>query len=234
MGLLGAGGALLTVPAMIYLLHQSIPAATTTSLVVVAACAAVGATVNVRRGAVDLRLAGGFAAAGIGGAFLGSWLSRLASGSSILFLLALLMLGAAAALWRGRPPEAAQRPAVRAPLVIAAGFGVGVLTGFCGVGGGFIIVPVLVLLLGLPVRIAVGTSLLIIAVTALAGLAGHMGTGISWPITAFFGAAAVAGAWLGARTAHRIPTVRLSQGFAVLLVGLAFVLMAENAVAIGL
>ena len=64
------------------------------------------------------------------------------------------------------------------------------LTGFCGVGGGFIIVPVLVLLLGLPVRIAVGTSLLIIAVTALAGLAGHIGTGISWPITAFFGAAA--------------------------------------------
>ena len=80
MGLLGAGGALLTVPAMIYLLHQPIAAATTTSLVVVAACAAVGATVNVRRGAVDLRLAGGFAAAGIGGAFLGSWLSRFASG----------------------------------------------------------------------------------------------------------------------------------------------------------
>jgi uncharacterized protein len=235
MGLLGAGGALLTVPAMVYLLDQSIEAASTASLLVVAASAAVGAGVNVRRGACHLRLAAGFAAAGVGGALLGSWLSRLASGPTVLLLLSILMLGAAAALWRGRPPEVANRPRVRAPLVVAAGFGVGVLTGFCGVGGGFIILPVLVLLLGLPVRAAVGTSLLIIAVTALAGAAGRLGAGgISWPITLAFGAAALAGAWLGARTGHRLPTPRLSQGFAVLLVGLALVLMAENAGAIGI
>jgi len=235
MGLLGAGGALLAVPAMIYLLGQPIEAATTASLLVVAGNAAVGAAVKVRRGAADPRLAAAFAATAAIGALLGAWLSRLVSGHALLLLLALLMLVAAAALWRGTHLEALAPATPRWPLALAAGFAVGVLTGLCGVGGGFLIVPTLVLLLGLPLRVAVGTSLLVIAASALAGLAGHLGAeAIDWPVTIAFAVAGAAGAWLGARTGHRLPTPRLSQAFAVLLVALAAVLVVENAGVVGL
>jgi uncharacterized membrane protein YfcA len=235
MGLLGAGGALLAVPAMIYLLGEPIESATTASLLVVAANAAVGAAVKVRRGAADPRLAAAFAATGVVGALFGAWLSHLVSGHVLLLVLAVLMLVAAAALWRGAPAEVVTPPARRWPLALAAGLAVGVLTGLCGVGGGFLILPALVLLLGLPLRVAVGTSLLVIATSALAGLAGHLGAAaIDWPVTIAFGVAGAAGAWLGARTGHRLPTPRLSQGFALLLVALAVVLAVENAGVVGL
>jgi uncharacterized protein len=234
-GMLGAGGSLLTVPALVYLLDQPVAAATTTSLAIVAANASVGATVNARRGRADVHLAASFAIAGVGGALAGSWLNHLAPGAAILLGLSVLMIAAAVALWRGRPHEGHVSHAVPWYVAAATGLGVGVLTGFFGVGGGFVVLPVLVILIGLPMRVAVGTSLIVIAVTSTAGLAGHLGTGgISWGLTIVFGAAGVVGAWIGAHTCHRIPVARLSQGFALLLVALAMVLIVENAGVVGL
>ena len=237
LGVLGAGGSVLTVPALVYLLDQPVGAATTAALAIVSANAAVGAAENVRAGTADLRLAARFAAASVVGALVGSVLNRLASGETVLFLLAIVMLGSAWSLWRGRPGRARLREAPPAPalLVGALGLGVGVLTGFFGVGGGFLIVPALILLLGVPVRTAIGTSLVIITVTALAGLAGHLAAGgVDWPVTIAFAGAGAVGAWLGVRGGRRVPAERLSQVFAVMLVAVAAFLLARNGAAIGL
>lgn len=234
LGTIGAGGSVLTVPALVYLLGQPVGPATTASLAIVAANAAVGAGSNWRAGTLDLRLAGGFGAASIGGALVGARLNRLADGETILFLLALVMLASAWSLWRGRP-EGAGTPTLsrraRIALVTGLGLGVGVMTGFFGVGGGFLIVPVLVLLLGLPVRTAIGTSLLIITITALAGLGGHLvGGEIDWPLTITFGAAGMVGAWAGARTGRRMSSERLQRLFAILLIAIAAFLLAQNGI----
>jgi uncharacterized protein len=232
LGVLGAGGSVLTVPALVYLLGQPVAEATTAALAIVSANAAVGAVANARRGTLDARLAAGFGAASIVGALAGSYLSALVPGTTVLFLLALVMLASARSLWRGRP-EGAEPPrgrrARRIVLVAALGLGVGVLTGFFGVGGGFLIVPALVLLLGVPVRLAIGTSLLVIAVTALAGLAGHLiAGGVSWPVTLAFGTAGMVGALVGARRGGALSSEALGRGFAVMLVVVAVFLLAKN------
>lgn len=210
--------------------------ATTGALAIVAANAAAGAWASSRHGAVAGRLALGFGAAGVAGALAGSALQRLVSGEAVLFLLALVMLAAARALWRGRPGRVPPPPGGRAgrvALVGGLGVGVGVLTGFFGVGGGFLIVPTLVLVLGLPMREAVGTSLLIIALTATGGLAGHLGAGgLSVPLVVAFAAAGVAGSLSGVALGRRVPTRSLSRAFALTLVGVAVALMAANAPAL--
>lgn len=237
LGTLGAGGSVLTVPALVYLLGQPVGPATTASLAIVAANAAVGAVGNRRAGTIDVRLALGFGAAGIGGALAGARLNRLADGETILFLLALVMLLAAASLWRGRPEgdgRVRAAGAARVAIVAALGLVVGVMTGFFGVGGGFLIVPVLVLLLGVPLRTAIGTSLLVISITALAGLAGHLvGGEIDWPITIAFGGAGMVGAWIGVRSGRRMSSERLQRMFAVMLLALAAFLLARNGISAG-
>jgi uncharacterized protein len=239
LGLLGAGGSVLTVPALVYLLDQPVGEATTGALVIVAANAAVGAGANARQGTLDARLAAGFGAAGVVGALGGSLLNRLAAAETVLVLLALVMLASARALWGGRPDESRTRRPLeswprRVALIGGLGAGVGVLTGFFGVGGGFVIVPVLVLLLGLPVRTAIGTSLLVIAISSLAGLAGHLSAGgLAVPLIGTFATAGMAGSLLGVRLGMRLDTRLLSRAFAVLLVMLAIVLIAINGAALG-
>lgn len=236
LGTLGAGGSVLTVPALVYLLGQPVREATTAALVIVSANAAVGAAENARRGTIDLRLAAGFGSASILGALAGSYLNALARGELVLFLLALVMLGSAWSLWRGGPERALapRRGAVaRVALVASLGLGVGVLTGFFGVGGGFLIVPALVMLLGVPVRLAIGTSLLIITITALAGLAGHLvGGGVSWPVTIAFGGAGMVGAWFGSRRAGHLSEETLGRAFAAMLLVVALFLLVENGAAL--
>ena len=236
LGLLGAGGSVLTVPALVYLLGQPVAAATTASLVIVSGNAAVGAAENARHGTLDRPLALRFGAASVAGALLGSYLSRLVSGTTILFLLAIVMLGSAWSLWKGRPVEVAdarQTGGRRLLLVVGLGLTVGVLTGFFGVGGGFLIVPALVLLLGAPVRIAIGTSLVIITVTALTGLGGHLVTGgVSWPVTIAFGGAGVIGVLVGTRASRRVTGDGLSRAFAVMLVAVALFLLVKNGLAL--
>jgi uncharacterized membrane protein YfcA len=236
LGALGAGGSVLTVPALVYLLDQPVAAATTAALVIVSANAALGAGENARRQTLDARLALQLGVASVCGALLGSRLNALAPGTTVLFLLALVMLGSAWSLWRGGPaerrPEAGRR--VPRPVLIALlGVAIGVLTGFFGVGGGFLIVPALVLLLGVPVRLAIGTSLLVITVTALAGLAGHlMQGGVAWGVTLVFSAAGLMGVWLGARGGVRASGETLSRAFAAMLVLVAVLLLVQNGAAV--
>ena len=113
-------------------------------------------------------------------------------------------------------------------LTLAAGAGVGLLTGILGVGGGFLIVPVLVMLVGLPIYQAVGTSLAIIAANSFAGLLGHLEGPVDLWLIVFFAAAGILGTYTGSKLAHRLPAQRLQQMFAIFIVALAIFLMVDN------
>jgi uncharacterized membrane protein YfcA len=116
---------------------------------------------------------------------------------------------------------------------VAAGLGTGFLTGLFGVGGGFIIVPALVTVLGLPLRSAVATSLLVIALTSTAALAAHLATGtIAWTLTLAFASAAAAGVLVGRRLRDRLPVRTLRSGFAVVLLAVAVLVSVENVAAL--
>ena len=180
LGLVGGGGSILTVPILVYALGESVHLATGTSLAIVGANALIGAWDHARAGRVRLRTALIFGGAGIFGAFAGTYLNHLASGRIILLGFAVLMLAAAVAMARVRLGDRQGRATLTSvsPRVVGAGLAVGVLTGFFGVGGGFLIVPALVLVLGLPMRAAVGTSLLVIAINSAAALLGHLHGGV--------------------------------------------------------
>jgi uncharacterized protein len=231
LGLVGGGGSILAVPVLVYILGQPVHDATTESLVVVGAAALVGAADHARVGKVRIRTALAFGLAGAAGAIGGSALNRLVAGRVILLAFAALLLLAAVAMKRRKDfgAETTARPRAHA-YAAAAGLLTGVLTGFLGVGGGFVIVPALVLLLGLPITLAIGTSLAVIALTSASALAAHLAGGhIDWALAAAFTAAAIAGALLGRRLGGRLDQARLSTLFALLLVGVAVLLFAENA-----
>jgi uncharacterized membrane protein YfcA len=147
------------------------------------------------------------------------------------------MVVAALSMLRGRrdasgaPGEAAAAPhGPRARAVLlAAGLGVGVLTGFVGIGGGFLIVPALVLLAGVPIKHAVGTSLVVIAMNAAAGFAGYVGqVEIPWGFLAGFTVFAIAGILVGTRLVRRVSADQLRRGFAVFLLAVAVLVLVQN------
>jgi uncharacterized membrane protein YfcA len=235
LGLLGGGGSILTVPALVYVMGLSVPSATGTSLVIVGANALVGAAAHHRAGRGRWRTGLAFGGAGIAGALAGAWLNHRVPGPAVLFGFAVLMLVAAGAMLR--PPPAPTTPRPQTPRsvakLVATGLAVGTLTGFFGVGGGFLIVPALTLVLGLPMREAVATSLVAIAVTSAAGLAGHLRYGAIDPAVAgLFLVGGAAGVAAGARWAGIFPERRLRRWFAVLVAALALYLLYRNALAI--
>jgi uncharacterized membrane protein YfcA len=230
LGLVGGGGSILAVPVLVYVLGEPVKAATTESLLVVGTAAFVGAADYARIGRVQIRTALGFGAAGAVGAIAGTALNRLVNGRVLLLAFALLLLAAAVAMLHRRPEPPASASTHSFARIGPAGLGTGVLTGFFGVGGGFVIVPALVLLLGLPMAVAVGTSLLVITLTSAAALAAHLTSGsIDWTIASSFTGAAMAGALAGRRLGASIKPQRLGQLFALLLIAIAMFLVVKNA-----
>jgi uncharacterized protein len=231
LGLVGGGGSILTVPILVYALGESVHLATGTALAIVGANALIGAWEHRRAGRVRLPVALAFAGAGSVGALGGSWLNYLAPARLVLIGFALLMLAAAVAMVRVRLRDrTAAAPKLHlSPRVALAGLAVGVLTGFFGIGGGFLIVPALVLVLGLSMHEAVGTSLVVIAINAAAALAGHLRFGgIDPTVTLLFIAGGAAGSLAGSRLAGRIDEQRLRQGFAGLIVLVALYILART------
>lgn len=232
LGMLGGGGSILTVPMLVYILRQDPQIAVATSLVIVGANAITGAWLHRREGHVRLKQALLFGAYGIPAAYGAARLSSLLSGPMLLVLFALLMLIIAALMLRGgvtgKPATASRTPAAWWR-VLLGGAGVGFLTGFLGVGGGFLIVPALVLLLSMDMPDAVGSSLVVIALNSAAGLLGHASDGaLPWPMIAIFVIAGLAGLLLGARAARMLSPARLRQSFAIFVVALALVLLVIN------
>jgi uncharacterized membrane protein YfcA len=230
LGLLGGGGSILTVPALVYVVGQSPQAAVTASLMIVGANSAMGAFMHREQGTLNWKVALVFGGVGMAAAYLSAGWSKLLPPAALMILFALLMLVVGLFMIL-KPQPTRQDGAGRGWLVtIVSGAGVGVLTGFLGVGGGFLIVPALVMLVGLPIRQAVGTSLVVIAMNSLAGFLGHLGgPPIDLPVVAIFVAAGLTGALVGARLARVIHPDHLRQGFALFVIVLALFLLVDNA-----
>jgi hypothetical protein len=202
------------------------------SLPVVGATSLVGAVSHWRSGNVHARSALVFGTLAMVGAFAGAKLSVLLTGEMQLALLGVVMLAAAVGMFRRRaePAEAGPRVVrVRRVLPIVA-LGVGVLTGIAGIGGGFLVVPALVLLAGLPMKQAVGTSLVVIAMNAAAGLLGYVGTvSISWSYVALFSTLAIGGILAGSHLVRFVSPNALRRSFAVFLVVMGALVLFQNA-----
>ncbi|MFF0241489.1 sulfite exporter TauE/SafE family protein [Rhodococcus pyridinivorans] len=230
LGLLGGGGSILAVPALIFGLGLSMAQAVPTSLIVVGVASAVGALPRVRGHQVEWRLTAIFAATGIPATFAGSAVGRLLPERALLIGFAVVMVVAGARMLadRGDTGTACSTRSSGinwrrcAPRSIAAGLAVGFLTGLFGVGGGFLIIPALVLMLGIEMPVAVGTSLVIIVANSAAGLISHLsGTNIDWAITTAFAGTAIVGSLIAGHFGTRVDTDRLQRWFAYLVFAVA-------------
>lgn len=227
-GMLGGGGSVLAVPVLVYVLGENIAEATTASLLVVSAGAFAGALRHARANRVCWRHAGSFTLAALPGIVAGTAAGSAVGGDVVLVVFAVVMLVAARATWRraGRADPArdegwvpgAQCPPLRMPRDLFAGVAVGFLTGFLGVGGGFLIVPTLAVALAFSMRTAVGTSLAIITATSVLGLGVHLlaGRTVDAPTAVAMAAACAAGALAGAALSERVSQRTLGRGFAVM------------------
>ena len=221
LGLVGAGGSIIAVPALVYGTGLSPREAIPASLIIVGLASIVAVLPRLRRG-VDWTAAATVGAVGIPAAWLGAAVGRLLDPDALLPAFAVFMVAAGVRmLTAGRRPTAPREPGppgIRIAKGIAVGLGVGFLTGMLGVGGGFIIIPALTLLLGLGMATAVGTSLVIIVVNSASGLSATAGSlGDNWPVVAVFAAAAMVASLVAARFAGKLPDHLVKTVFAVLI-----------------
>ncbi len=250
LGLFGSGGSIIALPALLYLLHVDPKSAIAISLGVVAVTATVSGLDNWRRGLVDVRIAFVFGLFGVAGTFAGARLGLLTPVVIQLGLFALVMYAAA---WRMLKPVKLVAPASGGVMnagggtaaiggcqdffspcmghIALHGIGVGLLTGLVGVGGGFLIVPALVLLSGIPMKTAVGTSLAIVAAKSYAGFAGYMGgVPIDWVVMGGFTVVTVIGSFVGSHFSTRISHDTLKKAFAWFLVVVATYILFKSVI----
>jgi len=233
LGMLGGGGSILTVPVLVYVLGQSPHSALATSLIIVGSNALIGTWMHARSGHVKWKQALLFGALGIPAAYLGAHLSQRLPDTLLMICFALLMLVIAASMLRGGPKVNTDQQRVVWWKVALGGAGVGFLTGFLGVGGGFLIVPALVLLLGMRMQDAVGSSLVVIAINSLAGLLGHLSDGQQpWPLIGVFVASGIFGLLMGSQISQRISPKQLRTSFASFVFVLGCVLLVANGLVI--
>lgn len=231
LGLLGGGGSILTLPLLVYVAGMETKEAIATSLLVVGVTSAVAVISHARAGRVQWRTGLLFGAAGMVGAYAGGRLAEFVPGAVLLGAFALMMIATAIAMLRGRRGGATRSAHDRIPVgrVLLDGVVVGLVTGIVGAGGGFLVVPALTLLGGLSMPVAVGTSLLVIAMKSAAGLGGYLASvSIDWGLAAMVTAAAVVGSLIGGRLTSRISPDSLRRAFGwFVLVMAAFILVQE-------
>lgn len=225
LGLIGGGGAILAVPIFVYVLGFDAKVAIAMSLPVVGAASLIGAIGHWRAGNVQIRTAAIFGIIAMVGAYGGARLSVLTSSTAQLSLLALVMLAAAIAMFRSARRDsthAEPAPEMRTmpvALLIPIALSFGILTGLIGIGGGFMVVPALVLLARIPMKQAIGTSLLVIAMNSISGSLGYIGQrSLPWAFMLAFIALAAVGTLIGTRMARHVSQSALKQTFAVFLV----------------
>lgn len=240
LGIFGSGGSILTVPVLIYLLEHPDKVAIAESLGIVGAIAMISALPYAVSKLVDWRTAVVFGLPGMIGTYGGAWIAAYVPGYVQLFVFSGVMLLAAVQMWRRSSPRHDQPPgkgdAKRSIFKIGVeGLGVGVLTGFVGVGGGFLIVPALVLLGGLPMRRAVATSLVIIALKSGAGFWKYLEVlaqtdqAVNWQTIGWFIVLGAIGSFVGKAMNQRLNQRALQRGFAVFLIVMAgFILVKET------
>lgn len=219
LGVLGGGGAILAMPILLYVAKSEPRAAIASSLIIVGTTSLLGALLKSRLGEVQWRRGLSFAGAGMAGAYVAARLSEGIDPRLLVVAFAALMLVSA---WFMLRPLRAQ-PMVRHPLlVLPVGLSAGLITGAVGAGSGFVVVPALVLILNVPTRQAIGTSLLVIALQCAAALGGHVAhVRIDWALSAAMAGAAGAGLFLSVLTSRRTPHERLRRAFALMMIVVA-------------
>jgi uncharacterized membrane protein YfcA len=230
LGLLGGGGSILTLPMLVYVLHLAPKPAIAASLVVVGTTALTGMIAHARAGRVAVRAGAVFGLAGMAGAYAGGRIGVLVPGQALLAGFGVVMLVTALAMLRGRrAPEPRTKQALSIPKAVAIGALVGAVAGLVGAGGGFLIVPALVLAGGLSMPEAIGTSLLVIAMQSFAGLLGYVGhVTLDVPLVTVVTVASVIGSLLGARLARRVSPAALRQAFAWLVLAMALFMLGKQ------
>lgn len=237
LGLLGGGGSILAVPGLVYGLDIPLEQAVPMSLLVVGTASLFGAVPKIRGSQVQWRVAAVFAVTGFLAAFAGSAVNRLLPSAVTLGGFALVMIasgirmltstegvGIACAV-EGSSTINWRRCISRS---IPAGLGVGFLTGLFGVGGGFLIIPALVLLLGIEMFVAVGTSLVIVTANSGSGLLAYLGhLSLNWGLVAAFTVTAIGGSLLAGKYGKKIDTARLQKWFAYLIFAVAAFVLVE-------
>jgi hypothetical protein len=235
LGLLGSGGSILTVPVLVYLVGEPEKVAIAESLGIVASISMVGAIPYAVRKEVDWRSVIYFGIPGMIGTYWGAALSEYLSGTSQLIIFSLVMIIAAVMMIRSgtgfKTPEDAKAPKW---LIIVEGLIVGVITGLVGVGGGFLIIPALVLIGGLDMRIAVGTSLFIIAAKSWLGFYKYLDVlrnqklEINWELLVLFTLIGIVGSFVGGRLSRNIPQKVLKRGFGFFLILMGGYILGSN------
>jgi uncharacterized protein len=235
-GTIGGGGAILALPVFVYVLDQGVSSGSTASLIVVALGASVGAGSHAVHGHLCWRIALAFAGPAAVGAFLGSVAGASVSPAALILAFIPVMLAAGVLTYVRGGAESGLAgeglrpcPPVDPARSTGAGLVVGAMTGFFGVGGGFLIVPVLTSLLGLAMRRAIATSLAIIGITSVAALTTHLARGAEpdWPITLVLCAATAVGALSGSALGRRLSPTTLAHGFGIVVAVLACLLLVD-------
>lgn len=240
LGLLGGGGSVLALPILVYVMGISPKSAIAMTLVIVGSVSLIGVIPHWRKGYVNLKTTFIFGSATMVGAFLGARIAALpivtAAIQMLLFGVAMLVAAVFMIYRSSQKTEEQELANYPTPLckycwlwLMTEGFAVGVLTGLVGVGGGFAIVPALVLLGKIPMRQAIGTSLLIIALNAIAGFVGYLGqVNVDWSITISFTLASGIGSVLGSYMAQFISVKQLQTGFGYFLLAVAAFVLVQN------
>ncbi len=233
LGLLGGGGSILAVPILTYVVGMEPREAIASSLFIVGVTSVFGLITHARAKRVRWKTGVIFGLAAMGGAFTGGFIGGYIPGTVLMLLFAIMMIATAAAMIR-RPKnrtgaEGEERSGLPLVRIILDGFVVGIATGLVGAGGGFLVVPALTLLGGLPIAVAVGTSLLVMSMKSFAGLAGYLfSVQIPWAIVLAFSAIAVGGSFIGAALAGRIPGPALRRGFGFFVLVMGGIVLAQE------
>ena len=230
LALLGSGGSIITLPVLVYAARVPPAEAVGMSLAVVGGTTLAASLLNARAGLVHVKAALLFSAAGMLGAFGGAQLTHLVSPPVLLLLFAALMIAVATTMFRGRSePHGARKAECHWPSCAMTGLSVGVITGFLGVGGGFVIVPALLHFARLPLKQAMATSLVVITVVSAAGLIGQLQRiSFDWRTPGLFLLFAFIGMFAGRGLAARAHPEDLRRWFAWFVVAVAVFVIAQN------
>jgi hypothetical protein len=228
LGALGSGGSIITIPLLVYVAGVPAENAVGMSLVIVGATSLVGACLHFRNGNVALKPSLLFAVTGMVGSYIGSYGTPLVSRRTLMLLFAIIMLIVGMRMWRGG--AASIKSGTFSPVrCLSIGFVVGILTGFLGIGGGFLIVPALVLFAGLDSKMAAGTSLAVITLNSATGIIGQLQHAVfNWALLAGFLIFALGGMLVGATVANQLAEYRLRRLFACTVLVLAVAVGVSN------
>jgi uncharacterized membrane protein YfcA len=235
LGLLGSGGSILTVPVLVYLVGEPEKVAIAESLGIVAAISVVGMIPYAVRKEVDWKSVIFFGIPGMAGTYGGAALSSYLSGTTQLLIFAVVMILAAGMMIKnGDAADPQKKLNVSKYVLVAEGLVVGVITGLVGVGGGFLIIPALVLVAGLDMRVAVGTSLFIIAAKSSLGFYKYLDVlqseslDVNWELLGIFTVVGIIGSFVGGRVGRYVPQQTLKKGFGYFLVVMGVYILGSN------